>query len=531
MNQPRSSDHFAQQRFSNQVSSLVLVAMLVCLAVTYTQALRWLTRGMPELRWEHLPLLAFLTAIEAIFTRPVVRDLEGRARLVYHLAEWVTFAVVLKGVSYALNGFETLAFDLVRWQQDFLTFFDAEFVFAFGLVLLIWLLGRASANDLHDLTIDPADLYWELGKLQNSRAAIRARLVSRILWSGIALVILASGIRANITATAGPAVSQEPVLNILIYFFLALILLSQTQYRLLNGRWFWHQTAASPQVARRWLRYGAFFFALLAALSFILPTNYALGLLETLNAVVSWGVTALLFLLQLLFLPILWLLSISGCTAQTAQPPSEAPPPLALFTPPPPSQPIPWLELLQSIFFWSIFLGIIGFALIQFIRQNTYLTRWLARFPLTAWVEPLWQWLSGWLRGTSKQLVTAVRDLAQRLTLPRNSAGQPPARAWLNFKQLNPRQQILFYYLQLLDRAQAHGIKRSQAETPNQYADTLRSQIPEVEEDITELTAAFVKARYSAHPISTTDTAQVQSLWRKIARAFKRFRHPKPPSR
>lgn len=531
MSRKLPADISANQRLANLASFAILAAMMVCVSVTYTQFLKWLTYGLPGLQWDHLPLLAFLIVLEAIFTRPVERELEGRERWIYHFAEWVTFVVLLKVVYYVLHGFVNLPVDLPRWQENFFTFFEGEFLLSFVLLLAVWLLSRSSANAIEELNIDPTDPDWEFGKLQNSRSAIRSGLVNRLLWTGIVMVILAAGVRFNIAATLGPAVVQEPVLNIMIYFFLALILFSLTQYALLNGRWFWHGTSTAAGLPLSWLRYGVIFFALLAVISFVLPTNYSLGLLETLNFLFYWIIAALTFLVQLILLPIIWLLSLVGCTRQSQEPAPQLAPPLSPLSPLPPSAPIPWLELLQSVLFWGFFIVVIAYALIQFVRQNPQIAALFKRIPMLAWIGSLWHWLAGWLRGASTQVVAIIKETRQRLFPARGDSLSRQVRGWLNFRQLNPRQQIVFYYLRLIERGGEHGLKRKAAETPYQYAHSLQVNLPEVQDDINGLTETFLEARYSSHPIGGEQTSLVQRFWRNITRSLNRLRRPETPSK
>jgi len=531
MNRSLPANIAANQRLSNAASYAILAAMLVCVSVTYTQFLTWISSGMGGLQWQHLPFLAFLVGMEVILTRPVVRELEGRERWIYHFAEWITFAVLLKFVLYFIHGFGNLPVDLPRWQENFLTFFEGEYIPSWILLMMVWLIGRATANDIAALNIDPTDLDWEFGKLSNSRSTIRGGLVSRLLWTGIAIVVLAAGMRVNIGAALGTAAMQEPVLNIMIYFFLAIILFSLTQFALLSGRWFWHQTPTSPHLAHSWLRYGLFCFALLAIISFILPTSYSMGLLETLNFLLNWIIAALIFVFQLIFLPIIWLLSLSGCMRQSPDQALENTPSAALLPPPPPSTPIPWLELLQSVLFWGLFILIIAYALIQFIRQNPQLAGMLTRLPVLAWIGSFCRWLSDLIKGASSQVVVAMKEARQRLFTARGGSLSRQVRGWLNFRQLDPRQQIVFYYLRLIERGEPHGLKRKASETPYQYARVLRENLPEVQEDITGLTETFLEARYSNHLVGELQTSRVQRFWRNITRSLEHLRKPETKSK
>jgi hypothetical protein len=511
------------QHLANLASYFVLAAMMVCIAITYTQLLRWVMRGLGEYQWNYLPFLALVIALEAIFTRPIARGLEGREKLVYHLAEWITFAIVIKLIYYGFHGFDQLLRDLPGWQENFLSFLNGEFLIAYFLVAVIWFLSRTSANNIEELNSEPEDVSWEIGKLQNNRVAIRRELVDRLLWVGVALVAVESILRGSVAALLGMEVAQGSVINIMVYFCLTLVLFSQTQYALLHGRWYWHQTPIAAVFSQRWIRYSLIFFGLLALVAFLLPTGYSLGLLETLNYLISTLLATIWFIMQLILLPLVWLLSLGGCARQPQEQPPDVAPTPSIPQIPPNAPPLPWLELLQSILFWGIFIAVITYAIVQFIRQNPQIFALLKNIRLFNWLGNLWQGLAGWLSGAGAQVASALQGARQRLFPQRNQNPLRQLRNWANFRQLSPRQQIVFYYLRLLERGGEHGLKRQSFQTPYQYAGTLQSNLPEVEEDISGMTETFLEARYSQHEIDTQKTSLVQRFWRNITRSLRRL--------
>jgi hypothetical protein len=519
------------QLLSNRVSYLIVVGMMVCLAFTFSQLARWMTYETAAtlsytFQWDFLPVFILLVSLEAIFTLPVVHELEGREKIIYHFAEWITFAVVLKLVIYAVHGFDNLAVDLPRWQANFAVFFEGEFFYAYFLVAVTWFLSRSAANNIEELNVDPTDISWELGKLQNNRTLVRAGLVSRTLWVGILMVFVTALIRLTMAGSQEAANIQVPVVSVVIYFFLALALFSQTQYALLRGSWFWNQTPISAILSKTWIRTSLIFFGLIAVISFLLPTNYSMGLLETLHYVLEFIVNVLYVFLQLLLLPIIWLLSLAGCTPQTNQIAAPQPTPPIPPLPQAPSTPIPWLELLQSILFWAVFVGVVGYALVQFMRQNPQFARVLGKLKVFNWLGSIWHWVSGLFQGAGSQVSGVVQGIGRRLFANRGKNLVRQVQHWASFRQLNPRQQIIFYYLRLVERGGQHGIPRKSFETPYQYADTLETNLPEVQEDITGMTETFLEARYSAHPIEPQSTSLVQRFWRNITRSLSRHKKP-----
>ncbi len=519
------------QRRANLASYLIIAAMMVCTSITFIQVAFWFTSEMPGFHWGYIPLLTVIVSLESIFTLPVARELEGRERILYHLAEWVTIAVILKVIYYIVRGFGDFLGDLPLWQRDFISFFKGEYLIALLFLAAVWIISSISANSIEKLNVDPTDNRWDIGKLLNDRGAIRLALINRLLWIGIIMVILVTIVRSSIIAAPGSMSSQAPVINIMAYFFLALALFSQTQFAILRGRWFWHQTPISRLLTGAWIRYSLIFFALLAIISLLLPTNYSMGLLETLNAILGLFIHLVLVAGQLLLLPIIWLLSLAGCTrqaqpeiAETPIPPSAPPPPV------PQNSTLPWLDLLQSVLFWALLTGVVGYALVQFFRQNPQIAAILQKIRLFQWMRSLWRWVKNWAVGASQKAGNVLTQIRKGLNPRQRPSLIRQAENWINFRQLNPREKIIFYYLRLLDRGGEYGIRRKIHETPYQYASTLETQLPEVKQDITGLTETFIEARYSAHSIPNEKTTIVQLFWRNITRSLNRLRkHEKKP--
>jgi hypothetical protein len=229
-----------------------------------------------------------------------------------------------------------------------------------------------------------------------------------------------------------------------------------------------------------------------------------------------------------LFLPIVWLLSLAGCARQSAPLPAEAPaPPPALPLAPPPAAPIPWLEVLQSVLFWAVFTGVVAYSLVQFIRQNPQMMRWLKSIKIFNLFGSLLSWLQGWLTGAGKQAAVLFSAARRRLFSRQSLEGPNPMRSWLNFRQLSARQKVIFYYLRLVERGGEHGLKRDIFQTPSQYAQTLENNLPEVHQDIAGITDTFLEARYSSHPIDQQRPTLVQQFWRNITRSLSRVRKSK----
>ena len=76
------------------------------------------------------------------------------------------------------------------------------------------------------------------------------------------------------------------------------------------------------------------------------------------------------------------------------------------------------------------------------------------------------------------------------------------------------REQIIAYYLNTVGYAQRHGISRRAAQTPEEFERTLRLRLETGHDAWTTLTADFIEARYSVHPLSDEQPERARSAWR-----------------
>ena len=275
----------ASQRLALLIGNIIIILMMMCAAVGIVQ---FGTRLSPLWQGAYLVWLVMLITMEAIFTRKHARKLEGRARLIFHLSEWIAFAVAIKMLLYLVNDPTRFLEDLPRWQENFLeNFFTGEYVLVLVICLGVWLLARTYAGELEELYERENDADWdELGKLQNALSEIRGKIASKVFFIGIGVVGLAVAARIDASAllrTGGQVTVayHTPVVNVLFYFVLALVLLSQTQFALLRTRWRFQHLPITGGIARNWIRFGLLFFVVLAVVVFFLPTEYSLNLLDT----------------------------------------------------------------------------------------------------------------------------------------------------------------------------------------------------------------------------------------------------------
>lgn len=515
------------ERFATVVSHLLISLMMACFMISIAQFIR---RIDPSWVSWYLPWVGFAVTLETMYSRRVTRRLSllSPEWMLARGAELVVLLLSLRLLLYLVHDPGQLISDLRLWRQDFfVNFFSNEFVVVTVLVVFLWLVSGQFAEDLADLEGDEMLLEAEIPMgVSADRAMARKFMVDRIFIFGAIMVILASLTRTNIQSIWGErAPLQASALNLVLYFMLGLALLSLTQLSILRVGWSWERIPLGHNLASRWVFFGLVFLLFLAGLAVILPTRYSLGFLAILGHLLDLLVYILFSIWTLFLLLVTLLLSPFGLS----QPPAENPPAEAL-TPPPPTPAIlaapaiPWFELLKSMLFWIIFLGVIFFSVYQYLNQHQELLAELRRLPGFKLFGTFWRWLIGWFQGVNRSLSGAVEAGLRRLKpAARERTGKDIFR-FLQLKRLSPREKVLFYYLALVRRGKDIGIPRRPGQTPYEYEHTLEEAIPEVDADLSALTGAFVEARYSRHPVTLQQAGLVQRWWEGIRRALARLR-------
>jgi hypothetical protein len=97
-------------------------------------------------------------------------------------------------------------------------------------------------------------------------------------------------------------------------------------------------------------------------------------------------------------------------------------------------------------------------------------------------------------------------------------------RSFTRVASLPPREQVFYYYLNILRRANRHGIPRLPFQTPHEYGALLEAHLPDMQEDVNAITEAFVKARYSRTGVKSENANNVQMVWRRLRDALRQLR-------
>ncbi|MGC9360773.1 MAG: DUF4129 domain-containing protein, partial [Anaerolineae bacterium] len=97
---------------------------------------------------------------------------------------------------------------------------------------------------------------------------------------------------------------------------------------------------------------------------------------------------------------------------------------------------------------------------------------------------------------------------------------QVAARRKRRRRALTPRERVQQLYVMALEVAAEHGIARAPSMTPAEYLPCLAPHVPQAEGDLSELTHAFERARYSLRDVSLSDVERAGECCQAVERAL-----------
>lgn len=509
----------SQREKSVAISNVAVVLALSCLGYGYAQFV-----ARFGLEAGYLTIFCLAVSVEAIYTHYHAKEMEDRERAIFRAAEILTLLILFKIFLLVHNGLDSLSAQVLAWQEDFfMYFFTADFLAGLFIIISVWAFSTVLANDIETLHDHEQDSSWdELGRVQNTLHLYRRRIAINLFVIGGLIVFFAIVARMNfreyVPFLQGRFNPNVPIANVLIYFVLVMVLLSQSQFALLRARWLWNKTPIATSLPRSWLLYGGIFFAAFALIAFFLPTDYSLGFFDTLMYAINLLVLAVQFLISLLFLP----LSICASLFKSENPTPASISQFSMPEPPAPqtASPVdPFWQFIQSLLFWGALVAVVIFALSQYIRSNKSLWAALAKLHFPPFLLSSFKLLLNWFRGANKAIAAVISSGIKRL--------RPPSEAIRNLERrmrqpggLTAREQVLQLYLALIELGRQEGPSRQEGQTPYQYSQTLIAARPDIAPDLLDITDAFVEARYSQHPIEPEKVPPLKTAWNRIRGYF-----------
>jgi hypothetical protein len=501
----------------NLFRPLVIGVMFGCIALSVVELIRLFA---PAWNATYLVGACVLAAVEANFSYRILRarpqralDLLGLDAFRFRLIEIGVFVVLLKIGSFAGRAWPDVLADIQTWPRNPLNMIDAELVAACLLVALSWLAAGRTVDDLERLN-DPAEFQdrYYVPPMES--------LAGRFFAGGIAVLVTSGLTRVGIAYVLNLSRPSVPglVLNVLVYFLLGLVMLGQTHFVTLHKRWQIRGIKVVDELAGRWARYSVIFIGLAAFLAFLLPTGYTLGFLESIGGTLEIMIGVARFVIGLILLivslPIMLLLWLLGTTPPT----TPSPLPMEFPPPGPAGGGADWGEVLRSLVFWLVLLGMIVYVLRSFLHERPEL---LVALGGLGPVRILRRWWAA-LRSLWNRAATAIGErMAGGLSLPWSRRLWPEQPISLfRLGALSPRERVLYYYLSIVRRAGERGFPRRRSQTPYEYDALLEPNLPHAQQDMASLTQAFVEARYSRRAVEPVQVGQIQTAWQRVKAAL-----------
>jgi hypothetical protein len=529
-------DSHANEKVFRQVSHAIVTLMMVCAALTVVSTLSQLLA--PWQPW-YIVVICFLVTLDRLYTRRFYKT------LYLFTSEWLTVVgtqlivilVLAKIVVTLSHGPNRFWAEILPWQQDLTTYFwDPEFLILVTMIVLTWVISGDFADLLEEMGLGQEVIDEDAAGARQGKAPARERLLNLFFSVGSVLVVFTAlgrfDMRVLLFAERGSFFVELPALaaggaSTLLYFMLGLALLSQTQLMALHVRWNIHRVPVSRKLAGRWALYSILFLVFMAAIVSLLPTSYSLNPLAVLGYILNVIVAVFLFIAQYIIVFVLLLLNLSFQLLGVALPaengpaePLEIPPPLEVD---PVFTSAGWWEFVKSLAFWVVFLGVLIFAAVQYLRQHEEAMQALRKLPGWIFLERAWQWFAGMFLSTREGISRMMAAGQERLRNRQAAARKLFGRGLTNLRGLDPRQRVTVFYLALVRRGAESGLPRSPAQTPYEYAARLEEALPTAGEDIQALTEAFIEARYSSRPVQPEKANLAKAIWERVRKALRRY--------
>lgn len=496
----------------------LLTAMITCLSISLKNLIKAINPS-----WSETYFLAgmVLVTIEAIYSyRTIRRHRHIRdKRLRFRLAEWGIILLSMKALTYLNKTWSMTLADIQRWVADPIHFMTMEFVMYSFFSFLIWHI-TTSTMKAFDTLFDP---------FMRTSASIDPPqpLIHRFYQGGIILILISALAQWFSETRLGDLIDfSRPSIkgvffNVLIYFVLGLVLVSWTHLNLHRVEWRKQKIDVSRQLTKRWAQYGFTALAIITLTAFFLPTGFTLGLLTSIKLLLQHVLNGIIYFITfiwgIVFFCFKWLMSLFPLGNDIFQEEFKSRPKL-------PKQgniEASPSEILSSYIFWIIILAIFVYLLRTYFKDNPGQLKWIKairfRYSWLAWLGKFWQWLKGG--------VQSAIDLLPGLVVSRSKRGETPTRLkrrWPLLRKLSAKEKILYYYLNILRRAEKCGLNRQKDQTPKEFAFRLNQNIPDMDREINLLTETFVHARYSRDVFEDTQASLVKTTWQQIRKVLRK---------
>jgi hypothetical protein len=539
---------FLTAPWTRYITQPILMALLI--TSLFTSVLVMIASMSDPWPWRALILLAFMVALESIYTTFWLHDPDRRllSSIAYRAAELIVILLLTRLFTWTTAGNWPTLTRLRDIQQAPVEFFDAYFIIALLLMIFVWqqaaivarlfdrlAIGEAEAS-FYALPLSARRAWAEDRPARAFRAGILREFFQRWVWGGVALAIftalgtldMATLRQGSFSNLVSLGLGPELLAALILYFIVGFWLLSQARLSVLNARWLAEDVVKAPEVGQSWRRRSLAVLLGIALLAAFVPIGSTLPIGRILDLVVYAVVYVaglIFYLVTILFILLFALLGRTPPAEQDNLPPFDE----VVSQPEPPPPPLPPSEattLILGMIFWSVMLTLTLLALAFYLRERGYTFN-------VALLRQLWHNFTDWLGQIGWGLRLRVGNLwpARRPPGEQAAADSSPATPWwerLWPGRLSPRERVRYTYLALVRQAGKMGVARQQNETPLEYERPLQDAWPETEQEVDEMTQAFLHARYSRRPVNSDDAAHIETTWKAVR---PRWQRPLPPDR
>jgi len=527
----RSTSQFAMEEI---IRPLAIAAMMTCIARSIDTFVRTMAPNWPGM---FFVILVFIISLESIHAQRLLnrREVGQRDTFRFRFVEWVVILLAIRFGIYIKYGGQRLLEDMSRWGSDLSTFLSADFMMLSLLMLVFWAVAAYLSRAVQELESSPfekppvvtdPDFYLRITVPQHGQVDRSSRIqgITTTFFLGGAVIIALTGLAQmdirNMKFVAKP--TTPVVLNIMLYYAIGLLLISQVHYTTLKANWENQGIAVTPQLGKRWLFYVLAFLVLVTLISALLPVNYSVGILNVVSLVVQWIAYAILRAVYFIIAAVTYLFMFIGSLFKN-QPVQSMVTPTPIPTPEPPqlvggtSGAATWLQVARSLLFWGVLLGVAGYAILRFLNDRWDIFRRLKNIRIFQWLVALFGSIG---KGTASLWRSLKSTVQRQVVALRQSVRVSPRRRGMSWKKMSTRERVRFLYLALLEYAAEQGISRPHSATPLEYESNLDASVPESSQATHQLTDSFLVARYSEHLVDDELVAAAQQSWRSARKAL-----------
>ncbi len=464
--------------------------------------------------------------------------------------EWIVlfvpFAVAVRLTPYLSLPMDTFSHETAQWLSDPTAIFDIGYLLVLAVLVGVWLTSFHSTLDLAAARVQsgeilstgsrPIDRAWDVDRMRtiDHTSPVR-RLAGRFLGGGIALAFCASVTALGAEQRLAPEVVIELFLpgrpsstlayaNLMIYYVAALLLVSYAVFVRDRTLWALDSTWLSGAVGRHWMLSASGLLVVAVGLAFLLPTEGLLSLSEVfqfLFGALFQVASSLILIAYLLFWVLTYPLRLLSGGSEEIEAPArgfEAPPALSS-----PDSDTSWLDAARTLAIW----GVLG-AAILYSASNLWTRR--AGRGLDSLLAAVRSALGALFRAIVLLVSFARRAGAVAIDVARHAIGVGRDRVVRQRPVIGgrpgreARQAIIALYGLLLARAERRGIVRRRHETAIEFKSVLDPVVPDEVGPLSDLTEAFLVARYGAAPIAEERARGARSAWRRLQSALVRVR-------